>query len=265
MRKIFLVCALILALGFSKAWAASLHEHPTVGLLPYTNKATVSITRIQGISDKPVNAPEIKLTDATLVNEFVIEKLYDTHRFRLVEREHLSDAAVEIASSRGGMIDSSTVLQAGKLLGAQFLVAGAITGLSTKPSGLDVSFLKSNADFNKMSVVASVTIRFIDVETGEIMLAASGTGESSRTNAEFKLTKITEDTYETSGSDASGYETPSLATELNSSEIKVAIGGQDYSLNQVRNALFKAVDDMVCNKNYGVLAKLDGKSKRKKV
>ena len=256
----------ILALGIfiiaGEISAASLHERPTVGLLPFTNKAAVSFTRTVPKSE---DSPEIKLTDATIVNEILIEKLKEIERFRLVEREKLQDVALEIATSRGGMFDSSTVLQAGKQLGAQFLVAGSITGLSTKPSGLDVSFMKSNAGFNKMAVVANVTIRFIDVETGEIVLAASGTGESARTNAEFTLVRQTEDVYETNTLDADGYEIPSEELEINSSEIKVTIGGQDYSLNQVRNALFKAVDDMIYNKNFGILAKLDGKSKRRKV
>ena len=265
MRKIFFICAVFLALGFSEVWAASLHERPTVGLLPFTNKATASLIRAQGVSDKPVNAPEIKLADATLVNEFVLEKLCDTNRFKVVERERLQEVFTEMLYSSGGAVDPSTVLQAGKHLGAQFLVAGAITGLSTKPSGVSVSVMQSGADFNKMSVVANVTIRFIDVETGEIMLVASGTGESSRTNAEFELLRQTEESYESTSYDIDGYEIPSEETEIKSSEIKVTIGGRDYSLNQVRNALYKAVDDVVNNKNFGIIAKLDGKAKRRKV
>lgn len=241
-----------------------MHERPTVGLLPYTNKSAVSFKRESGLSTS-ANAPEIKLTDATLVNEFVIEKLYDTNRFRLVEREYLQETFNEMLYSSGGAVDSSMVLRAGKQLGAQFLVAGSITSLSTKPSGVDVSLLQGGGGFNKMSVVANVTIRFIDVETGEIMLAANGTGESSRTNAEFTLNTQIEDTYETDTIDDGGYEIPGEATETKSSSIKVTIGGQDYSLNQVRNAIFKAVDDMVYNKKFGVLAKLDGKAKRRKV
>lgn len=265
MRRIFFICALFLALGFSKAWAASLHERPTIGLLPYTDKATATFKRESVSSDKKVNAPEIKLTDATLVNEFLLEKLSETKRFKLVEREYLQETFNEMLYSSGGMVDSSMVLRAGKHLGAQFLVAGAITGLSTKPSGVDVNVMQSGAGFNKMAVVANVTIRFIDVETGEIMLAASGTGESSRTNAEFKLLRQIEDVYETDTLDGNGYAIPGEELEVKSSLIKVTIGGQDYSLNQVRNALFKAVDDMIYNKNFGVLAKLDGKDKRKKV
>lgn len=263
MWKIFFCAVLVLGIFAGEVSAASLHERPTVGLLPFTNKSTA--TFVNRTTTKPVNAPEIKLTDATLVNEILAEKFKEVERFRLVEREKLADVAAEIAASRGGMFDSSTVLQAGKQLSAQFLVAGAITNLSTKPSGLDVNFMKNNAGFNKMSVVANVAIRFIDTETGEIMLAVSGTGESARTNAEFTLVKITEDVYETDSLDADGYEIPREELEVSSAEIKVTIGGQDYSLNQVRNALYKAVDDAIYNKKFGVLAKLDGKSERRKV
>ena len=97
------------------------------------------------------------------------------------------------------------------------------------------------------------------------MLVASGTGESSRTNAEFELLRQTEESYESTSYDIDGYEIPSEETEIKSSEIKVTIGGRDYSLNQVRNALYKAVDDVVNNKNFGIIAKLDGKAKRRKV
>lgn len=245
MRKLFLICATILLLAISeKVFAASLHEHPSVAVLPYTNKATVSIKRETWDSEQKANAPEFLLQNASLVTDMVIEQLLDTNRFRFVERENLQDVINELAYSQGGMVDSATVLRAGKQLGAQFLIAGSISGLSAKPSGADISVIKGSADFNKMSVVANVTIRFIDVETGEIVLAASGTGESARTNSEFSL-----------GSQ----------NDILNPQIKVAIGGQDYSLVQVRNALYKAVGDMIYNEKFGVIAKLDGKNKRRKV
>ena len=74
------------------------------------------------------------------------------------------------------------------------------------------------------------------------------------------------DTYETDSVDASGYETVNETAEVSTSEVfRVKIGGQDYSLDQVRNALYKAVGDMIYNKNYGILAKMDGQGKRRKV
>ena len=48
-------------------------------------------------------------------------------------------------------------------------------------------------------------------------------------------------------------------------EYRITIGGQGYSMVQVRNALYKATVDAIYNKDYGLLAKLDGTAKRRKV
>lgn len=267
MRKLIYICAVFLLFGMlintEKVSAASLKDRPTVTVLPYTNKAAVSIRKLR--SNESENAPEINLPEASLVTDMVIEQLVDSGRFRLVERERVDDVLNEYITSLGGNIDPSTVLKAGKQLGVQFVIAGSISGLSTKDSGIDANVIKAGAGFNKMAVVANVTMRFIDVETHEIVLTASGVGESARTNAEFKLKRNVVDMYETDYVDASGYEVPIDKTEVSTSDIRIKIGGQDYSLVQVRNALYKAVGDMIYNKNFGVLAKMDGQSKRRKV
>ena len=48
-------------------------------------------------------------------------------------------------------------------------------------------------------------------------------------------------------------------------EYKISIGGREISNVQVRNALYKAAYDAVFNKNYGLIAHLDGKAKVRKV
>ena len=254
MRNLVLICAVLLLFGMSinteKVYAASITERPTVTVLPYTNKAAVSIRSKK--SNEMLDSSDIVLQDVTQVTDMVIEQLVDTGRFRLVERERVEDVLNEYVASLGGNIDSSTVLKAGKQLGVQFVIAGSITGLSTKDSGIDADLIKGGAGFNKMAVVANVTMRFIDVETHEIVLTASGIGESARTNAEFSLGNKTSNN-------------PFYYDDEKTSGIRVSIGGQDYSLVQVRNALYKAVGDMIYNKNHGILAKLDGKNKRRKV
>ena len=272
MRKLIWICSMLLLFGFfgmlidtEKVSAASLRNRPCIAVLPYVNKATASIIRESEDLDSSKKTPDISLQDATLVTDIVIEQLQDTDRFKLLEREYLEEVLNELFYSQGETIDPSSVLRTGKQLGAQIVAVGSISGLSAKDSGLDANIIKGRAGFNKMAVVANVTIRFIDVETSEIVLTASGVGESARTNAEFSLKKNVVDTYETDTVDASGYETPDEQTDVTTSEIKIKIGGQDYSLEQVRNALYKAVGDMIYNKNYGILAKMDGQSKRRKV
>ena len=56
-----------------------------------------------------------------------------------------------------------------------------------------------------------------------------------------------------------------LATRTVTRERKIVIGTQAFSQVQVRNALYKAVGDLIYNKNYGIIAKMNGKAKRRKV
>ena len=233
-------------------WAASIFDYPTVAVLPYINKAAVS----QGLSVK----------DASIVSDIVLEKLVDSGRFKVVERERLKETLNEIAVQISGVVNENTIVQIGNMSGASFLIAGSITGLSTKKSGLNYSHSeKGGAGFNKMTVVANVTMRFIDVQTGEIVMVASGTGESARTNAEFSLKRKVEDDYETTAVDESGLETPSEEKDVNIATQTLTIGSDTFSLVQVRNAFYWAVEDMIYNKTYGLLAKLDGHAKRRKV
>lgn len=287
MRRIMLLLMLTLGLWGNCVQAASLHDYPNVAVLPYANKAAVS--------------QQISLADASLVSEFVIEQLLDTERFNVIEREMLEAIMKEHSFNMSGMVDPMTAVQIGKLAGVKYLVAGSITGLSTKKSGAAYSDTAwGGAGFNKNTVIANVTVRFIDVETGRIVLAASGTGESASTNVEFSLRKkiqedyadvsgvengvsdvVVTDTVDTTNMDESADNTigwsdegtesitmdvPATANTVTSvRERKIFIGTTAFSQVQVRNALYKAVGDLIYNKNFGVLAKMDGKAKRRKV
>lgn len=234
------------------ARAASLLDQPTVAVLPYVNKAAVS----KGLSVK----------DASIISDIVIEKLVDSERFTVVERERTKEVLNEIAFQLGGVVNENTVTMIGNHLGASYLIAGSITGLSTKKSGISYDHSeKGGAGFNKLTVVANVTMRFIDVETGQIVMVASGTGESARTNAEFTLKRKIEEDYETTVTDDSGLDTVSDEKQVSTSTQTLKIGSDSFSLVQVRNAFYWAVEDMIYNKNFGLLAKLDGRAKRRKV
>ncbi|MBQ7479438.1 MAG: hypothetical protein IJT01_11195 [Selenomonadaceae bacterium] len=259
-NKIFLPPAYLLALlsfllflPAPTARAASLYEYPNVAVLPYANKAAVS--------------SQLSLADASLVSEFVIEKLLDSERFNVVEREVLMNIMQEHNLNMSGMIDPMTAVQVGKLAGAQYFVAGSVTGLSTKSSGLGYEHSRvGGLNANKNTVIANVTARFIDIETGRVVMAVSGTGESASTNMEFKLNQNKTTTIETTGyDDYTEEEYIAEGEETSTTTHTIRIGTQDFSQVQVRNALYKAVDDLIFNKNYGVLAKMDGKWKRRKV
>lgn len=244
---VFLLCLCFMA----SAKAASLYEYPNVAVLPYANKAAVS--------------KQLNLADASLVSEFVIEKLLDSERFNVVEREVLMNIMQEHNLNMSGMIDPLTAVSVGKLAGAQYFIAGSVTGLSSKSSGLDYTNSElGKAGMNKNSVIANVTARIIDIETGRVVMAASGTGKSASTNVEFTLNRKKTESIETTGYDNSTDEEYIMEGEETSvTTHTIRIGTEDFSQVQVRNALYKAVDDLVFNKTFGILAKMDAKNRGK--
>ena len=234
---------------------AGLNDNPTIAILPFVNKAAMS----EGL----------QFSDASIISEFMIEKLLESDRFyNVIERENMSAIVNEHTFNMNIMVDPLSAVQIGKILGAQYLVAGSVTGLSTKLSGVDLKAGNlANAGLQKYTVIANVSARFIEVETGRIVLAASGTGESATTNVEFELKRKLEGEEEVGVvvDDNEGIEdvvdNPTSSVE----SYKIRIGSQEFSQVQVRNALYKAVYDLVYNKNYGVITKLDGKAKIRKV
>ena len=57
--------------------------------------------------------------------------------FDLVDYEQLSNIAKMHEINMSGLVDQSTAVQLGKFAGAQFMVVGNVTGLTSKESGLD--------------------------------------------------------------------------------------------------------------------------------
>lgn len=252
MKKIFILGLLFVILGMTSASAVAINEHPSIAILSFKNKAAIP--------------KAIALKDASLVSDLVFEQLIDAQCFQIIEREYLEDVMKELSYNMSGIIDPATAVQIGKQVGVSFLMAGSITGLSTTESGLEYSHSdKGGGGFTKKAVVANISVRFINVETGEVVLAASGTGKSSRAQAELNLKKKYYDDYETTTEDENGIESVSDGKDFRIVEQKITIGSDKFSQVQVRNALYKAVGDVIYNKNYGILAKLEGKSKRRKV
>jgi len=251
MKKLLLLFSFVTCIFLNNHCLAGLHDYPNIAVLPYANKAAVS--------------QEISLADASMVSEFVIEQLVDSGRFSVIEREQMLAIMQEMNLSNTGMVSPMSMVQIGNLSGAQYMLVGSITGLSTKVSGAEYqNSVAGGVGGNKNTVIANVTARIFEVETGRIVLAASGTGASSSSNVEFKLNKTKTTTTETTGSTADGEEFIQEGQDVSTVTHTIKIGSYQFSQVQVRNALYKAVNDLV-NGKYGLIAKLDGNAKKRKV
>lgn len=101
-------------------------------------------------------------------------ELARTHRFILLERAKFDQILQEIALSQSGLTKSS--LKDMQLLGADFIVVGAVTHYSVTTTGSKNLFAQSKTQ--KARVTAD--IRMISVETGEIILSETGSGIAER-------------------------------------------------------------------------------------
>ena len=71
--------------------------------------------------------------------------------------------------------------------------------------------------------------------------------------------------YETDTTDANGIPNIDEGKEYRVVTRTINIGSKTITMQQARNALYKAVEDSIYDKKYGLLAKMDGVGKRRRV
>lgn len=172
--KFIAVPMMCLAVNFASA--ANIKDYPTVAVMDFGNKAITS----RGLRGH----------DMTMATEYAIYQLSACGWFDLIDYEQLSTIAKMHSINMSGMIDPSSAVQMGKISGAQFMVIGNVTGLTTKENvaGLRAHNAKLN---NAQHVVnANVAVRIVDVETGRIVAAGIGKGSSTSTMTEVGFTKF---------------------------------------------------------------------------
>lgn len=232
------------ALSIQTSCFAGLMDYPNIAVINFSKKAAVS--------------QDLTFDDASMVTDYVIENLVDSDMFNVMEREELRSITNEHSYNATGLIDLNTATQVGKLNGVKYLVYGSVVGLSLKDTGIGYGNDKyGKVDNTKHTVIANVTARFIDVETGRIVLTGRGEGESSSAQTEVGLKK------------RKGYSDEERIDESGSADVEtgyehtIKIGAVAVSQDQVHNALEKAAEDLVFGK-FGFLEKIERKGKRKR-
>lgn len=136
--------------------------------LPKGPKLRVGLTDFQDLTGSNL---------AGAAREVLTERLVNSGRFIVLEREQLARVLQEQSLGMTGAITQETALQAGKLLGLQALITGKLANVSTNTrsgagGGLGVS---------TTTVSVRVTVKIIDGTTGQILMADSGEGSVGNT------------------------------------------------------------------------------------
>ena len=122
---------------------------PRVAVIPFDNQsARQSSGNIDAVFEEARSNVEIDIVQ--------------TGRFDPLERTQLQKLLDEIKLDHTALVDPATAAQYGKLVGAQYLVLGTVTGLSKKGNEL----------------IAHLSLRMVEVETARIFLAGRGSGKS---------------------------------------------------------------------------------------
>jgi curli biogenesis system outer membrane secretion channel CsgG len=149
--------ALVLAL--SVASAADAANKPRVAVLEFKNK-------VQGWHWGWYRAGEA-------VQDMLVTELVKKGSYRVIEREQLQAIMQEKGLSLSGDIDPRTAVKVGKMLGVEYLIAGALTELGEAKRGVSVPSLFGNPSVrvgsNKMD--AAIDARCFSTTTGEIVWA----------------------------------------------------------------------------------------------
>lgn len=211
-----MIAALCMCLVFmaGTCMAASLKSHPTVGILPLENRGLVS----EGWDREEMGAAV----------EYVYTDLQDSGRFKLLDRTRQRALVDEYAHDMSGLVDEDTAPAIGNQYGAQYLLMGSIIGVTTRRSETTVV----GAGTKRAQVTATVSLRLVDTETGEVVLAATGRSRKNNTLVKAPLGLI-------------------------------RIGMEQVDKEQVNEALEDAIHEAVDGPR-GLLARMDGKARSKR-
>lgn len=112
------------------------------------------------------------------VNALFINELVKSGQFTVIERQRLDDILKEQNLSLSGQISPSTAVQAGKLLGVDYMLTGRITKFGQRQVGGNAGWgIAMSA--KKKTLEGGLSVRLINTTTGEIVFADEATGEDS--------------------------------------------------------------------------------------
>jgi curli biogenesis system outer membrane secretion channel CsgG len=113
--------------------------------------------------------------------DMLVTELVKSGKYRVIEREQLAAIMQEKNLSLSGEIDPKTAVKAGKLLGVEYIVTGALTELGVADRGARVPgvFGIPSVRVGSQKMDAAIDARMINTTTGEIVWADSAKESTS--------------------------------------------------------------------------------------
>ena len=116
--------------------------------------------------------------------EMITTELVKTMKFKVIERQQLESLLQEFALSESGLVDQSSIIKAGKMIGVDYAVFGAVTdyGVNNESKGSGAFGVNISTSIQRARV--ALDVRMVSTTTGEIIAAENvvETAEKKKTN-----------------------------------------------------------------------------------
>jgi len=168
-RNILFTTLLVILVASSLGFSAEL---PRVAVIGFDSTAPGYIWHINS-----------ELSQAA--TDLMINALVKTERFRVFERIKL-DAVLQEQDFQAysGRVDPSTAVKIGKMLGVDLIVTGSVTSIIYQKSG---GIKLGPVSLKKSSASVTMTVRAINVTTGEIIFSEVKKGTTSKSGVSIRI------------------------------------------------------------------------------
>jgi len=124
------------------------------------------------------------------ISDMLVQKLVQDGNYSVIERSALDKILAEQNFSNSDRADSTTAAKIGRVLGVDAIIIGSITQFGRDDQHTNVGgggyglgrYGIGGIGASKAKAVVGITARLVDTSTGEILVAVTGTGESTRSS-----------------------------------------------------------------------------------
>jgi curli biogenesis system outer membrane secretion channel CsgG len=124
------------------------------------------------------------------ISDLLVQKLVQDGKYSVIERNALDKILAEQNFSNSDRADNATAAKIGKILGVDCIIIGSITQFGRDDQHTNVGgggyglgrFGLGGVGTSKAKAVVGVSARMINTSSGEILVAVTGTGESTRSS-----------------------------------------------------------------------------------
>ena len=124
------------------------------------------------------------------ISDLLVQKLVQDGKYSVIERNALDKILAEQNFSNSDRADNATAAKIGRILGVDCIIIGSITQFGRDDQHTNVGgggyglgrFGLGGVGTSKAKAVVGVSARMINTSTGEILVAVTGNGESTRSS-----------------------------------------------------------------------------------